>query len=383
MKDQKHHLKNIHLGKPTHSHINPQGSMIDPERGGFEEEIEKLSSEKPALETNVLRFGQERSAVNHQLEELTQQADRMERRQDTLFNFLQEAVQDPIFVEHLVRKIESMDVAAYNRKRQLPRIDQTKPVGENSLLENSSSSRPEFGNIFHQDFSNKLKLEPSPAVSDINLVFHSTQSSNEDGASPQRRVSAGEPKDAQTRPEGLLFAPETLDLSDTCTSFTFKMDSSFTQRVPMNESPTVHSLQQRVNLASSSLQVNNCPGLTRMSQLDQEIGKVPESSSNANTKDSDTRAFRNRRNMIVEEATLSSPKAGPNTNQEPAAPPVRVNDVFWEQFLTERPGSSDNEEASSNIEQTHTKSRKTKGGVMDYQGMLRTWSSLVFEQQSC
>ena len=85
-----------------------------------------------------------------------------------------------------------------------------------------------------------------------------------------------------------------------------------------------------------------------MSQLDQEIGKVPESRSNANTKDSDTRAFENRRNMIVEEATLSSPKEGPNTNQEPAARPVRVNDVFWEQFLTERPGSSDNEEASSN-----------------------------------
>ena len=58
--------------------------MIDPKRAGFEEEMEKLSSEKPALETNVLRFGQERSAVNHQLEELTQQADRMERRQDTL-----------------------------------------------------------------------------------------------------------------------------------------------------------------------------------------------------------------------------------------------------------------------------------------------------------
>ena len=114
-------------------------------------------------------------------------------------------------------------------------------------MENSSSSRPEFGNIFHQDFSNKLRLELSPAVLDINLVSHSTQSSNEDGASPQRRVSAGEPKDAQTRPEGLLFAPETLDLSDTCTSFTFKMDSSFTQRVPMNESPTVHSLQQRLN----------------------------------------------------------------------------------------------------------------------------------------
>ncbi|XP_022723006.1 heat stress transcription factor A-5-like [Durio zibethinus] len=205
----------------------------------------------------------------------------MERRQDTLFDFLQKAVQDRTFVEHLVHKIESMDVAAYNKKRRLPYIDQTKPVGENSLLENNSSSGPEIGNILHQSFSNKLRLELSPAVSDINLVSNSTQSSNEDRASPQRRVCEGEPKDAQTRSEGLLFAPETLDLSDTGASFTFKMDSSFTQRVQMNEIPTVHSLQQRLNsneepdsrvscqlnlTLASSLQVNRSPSLTMMSQ---------------------------------------------------------------------------------------------------------------------
>ncbi|XP_022761841.1 heat stress transcription factor A-5-like [Durio zibethinus] len=340
VKDQKHLLKNIHRRKPIHSHSNPHGSLIDPERAGFEEEIDKLSREKAALEANVLRFRQERSAAKHQIEELTLRANQMERRQETLFNFLQKAAQDPSFVEHLVRKIESMDVLAYNKKRRLPQIDQTKPVGEDSPLDNKSSSASECGNIFHQDFSNKLRLELSPAVSDIHLVSQSTQSSNEDGASPQRRISEGEPKDAYTRPEGLLFTPETLDISDTGTSFTFKMDSSFTQRASMNEGPTVHSLQQRLNsneepdshiscqlnltLASSSLQVNKSPSLTRMSQLGQEIGKDFESRSNANTKE------------------------GPNTNQEPAAPPVRVNDVFWEQFLTERPGSSDNEEASSN-----------------------------------
>ncbi|OMO96611.1 Heat shock factor (HSF)-type, DNA-binding protein [Corchorus capsularis] len=363
VKDQKHLLKNIHRRKPIHSHSHPQGSLIDPERAGFEEEIEKLSREKATLEANVLRFRQERSAAKHLFEELTQQADQMERRQEILCNFLQKAVNDPTFVEHLVRKIESMDVAAYNKKRRLPQVDQIKPVGENSLLDNNGSSRPEFGNIFHQDFSNKLRLELSPAVSDINLVSNSTQSSSEDGASPQRRISEGEPKDVQPRPDGLLFAPEALDLSDTGTSFTFKMDSSFNQRVSINDSPTVHSMQQRLSsneetdshiscqlnlsLASSSLQVNRSPSLTRMSQLGQEIGKVSDSRSYANNKDSDTRRFENSKNMVDEEAALSSPKEGPNTNQAPAAPPVRVNDVFWEQFLTERPGSSDNEEASS------------------------------------
>ncbi|XVE84684.1 hypothetical protein DITRI_Ditri17bG0033200 [Diplodiscus trichospermus] len=360
VKDRKHLLKNIHRKKPIHSHSNPQGSLIDSERAGFEEEIEQLSREKASLEANVLSFRQERSAAKYQLEELTVRADQMEQRQSTLFNFLQRAVQDPAFVEHLVRKIESIDIAAYNKKRRLPQIDQTKPVGENSFLDYNSSCGPEFGNIFHQDFSNKLRLELSPAVSDINLGSHGTQSSNEDGASPQGRISEGEPKDALTRPAGVLFTPETLDLSDTGTSFTFKIDSSFAQRVTLNESPTVHSLQQKLNsneeaddhmscllnltLSSSSLQVNKSPSF-RMSQLGHEFGKASELRSDANT--DDKRAFENSRNMSDKEATLSSPKEGPNTNQEPAAPPVRVNDVFWEQFLTERPGSSDNEEGSS------------------------------------
>ncbi|KAL4310379.1 hypothetical protein GQ457_01G033680 [Hibiscus cannabinus] len=364
VKDQRHLLKNIHRRKPIHSHSNPPGSLIDPERAGYEEEIENLSREKAALEANVSRSRQERSALKQQVEELTLQADQMERRQETLFNFLEKALQDPSFIEHLVHKIESMDdVAAYNKKRRLPENDRTKPV-QHSLLDDKSSSTPEFGNIVHLDFSNKLRLELSTAVSDINLVSQSTQSSNEDGESLQRRISQGEAKDDNIRPEGISFTPETLDLSDTGTSFTFNMDSSFTQRVSMNESPIVHSLQQRLSsneepdgniscqlnltLASSSLQVDKSPSLSRMSQLNWEIGRVSEPRSNANSKDSDPIALENSRNMIDGETTLSSSKEGSNRNQEPVAPPVRVNDVFWEQFLTERPGSSDNEEASSN-----------------------------------
>ncbi|KAK8585528.1 hypothetical protein V6N13_050506 [Hibiscus sabdariffa] len=364
IKDQRHLLKNIHRRKPIHSHSNPPGSLIDPERAGYEEEIENLSREKAALEANVSRSRQERSALKQQVEELTLQADQMERRQETLFNFLEKALQDPSFIEHLVHKIESMDdVAAYNKKRRLPENDRTKPV-QHSLLDDKSSSTPEFGNIVHLDFSNKLRLELSTAVSDINLVSQSTQSSNEDGESLQRRISQGEPKDDNIRPEGISFTPETLDLSDTGTSFTFNMDSSFTQRVSMNESPIVHSLQQRLSsneepdgniscqlnltLASSSLQVDKSPSLSRMSQLNWEIGRVSEPRSNANSKDSVPVALENSRNMIDGETTLSSSKEGSNRNQEPVAPPVRVNDVFWEQFLTERPGSSDNEEASSN-----------------------------------
>ncbi|KAK9287597.1 hypothetical protein L1049_016032 [Liquidambar formosana] len=364
-KDQKHLLKNIHRRKPIHSHSHPQGSLVDPERAAFDEEIEKLSREKAALEKNVSRFKQQQLDEKLQLENLTQRVGGMEQKQENLLTFLEKAIQNPTFVEHLARKIESMDFSAYNKKRRLPQVDHCLPVAENSFVDNHSSSRPDFGNIFHQDFSNKLNLELSPAVSDINLISRSTQSSTEDGGSPQRNLSEGDPKDAQMRTEGLLFAPETLELSDTGTSFTFKMASSLPRKEAANENPRLNSLQQSLNstedgdghischlnltLASSPLQVNKSHSSAGMLQLGQEFGKSPESRSNANDKEVDSSVFPKKRNSADEDATLSSSQEAPVANQGPAAAQVRVNDVFWEQFLTERPGSSDTEEAISNF----------------------------------
>ncbi|GFY83901.1 heat shock transcription factor A1E [Actinidia rufa] len=178
-----------------------------------------------------------------------------------------------------------------------------------------------------------------------------TYSSNEDGGSPQRRLSEGYPKDAQ-RAGGLSFAPETLELSDTGTSFTFNMDSALLHKAGGSESPRLQSLQQNLTsneevdghiscqlnltLASSSLQVDKSQYAAKVPQQGHDIGKSSELRSNANDKEDD-------------DGTLSSSQEAPVNKQEPATPQVRVNDVFWEQFLTERPGTSDAEEASSSF----------------------------------
>ncbi|KAG2721041.1 hypothetical protein I3843_02G050500 [Carya illinoinensis] len=361
VKDHKHLLKNIHRRKPIHSHSNPQGSVVDPERAALDEEIERLLREKAVLEENVLRSKQQRSAAKLQFKELKQQVDNVEQRQENLLNSLKKALENPTFGEILAQRIESMDFSAYNKKRRLPQVDQSQPVVENSFLDNQSSSR-EFGNVFHQDFSNKLRLELSPAVSDINLVSHSTQSSNEDGGGSQKKVSV-EPKGSQMRTEGFGFPLETLELSDTGTSFNLNMDSTLSRKMPTNEGPRLHSSQPslasneegdnhisfhlNLTLASSPLQVNRSPySASRMPQVVEEIRECPDSKSNANGKESDTLAFPLSRNQANDTA-LSSSQRAPNNNEEPAAAPARPNDVFWEQFLTERPGCSDNEEASS------------------------------------
>ncbi|RDX78039.1 Heat stress transcription factor A-5, partial [Mucuna pruriens] len=360
VKDQKHLLKNIHRRKPIHSHSHPPGSLVDPERAAFEEEIDKLSREKTSLESNIYNFQQHRSTAKVQLEDFLQRLDGVEKRQKQLLIFFEKALQNPTFVEHLSRKIESTDLSAYNKKRRLPQVDHVQPVAESSLVDSHSNFRVEFGNVFHQDFSSKLRLELSPAVSDMNLVSHSTQSSNEDGESPQKKLSEVEPKGAQTR-TALTFAPETLELADTGASFTFKMDSCLSRRATAAESSKLHSLepsseegdshiscQLNLTLASCPLRVNRNSYSARSPQIDcQEIGKLAESRFFANGKESDSGVSSNR-NVAAEATNLASSQEAPSNNQVNPAPPDRVNDVFWEQFLTERPGCSDNEEAMSN-----------------------------------
>ncbi|KAG5029439.1 hypothetical protein AAZX31_05G141000 [Glycine max] len=358
LKDQKHLLKNIYRRKPIHSHSHPPGSLVDPERAAFEEEIDKLSREKTSLESNIYNFKQHQSTAKPKLEDFLQRLDGIEQRQKQLLNFFEKALQNPTFVEHLSRKIESMDLSAY-KKRRLPQVDHVQPVAESSLVDSHSNFRMEFGNVFHQDFSNKLRLELSPAVSDMNLVSRSTQSSNEDGESPQKKLSEVEPKGVQTR-TALTFAPETLELADTGASFTFKMDSCLSRKTTTAESSKLISLepsseegdslscQLNLTLASCPLQVNRNSYSARSPQIDcQEIGKLAESRFFANGKESDSGVSSNL-NVAAEATNLASSQEDPSNNQVNPAPPDRVNDVFWEQFLTERPGCSDNEEAMSN-----------------------------------
>uniref|UniRef100_A0A175YRW8 HSF-type DNA-binding domain-containing protein n=1 Tax=Daucus carota subsp. sativus TaxID=79200 RepID=A0A175YRW8_DAUCS len=338
----------------------PLTGLFDPERAAFEEEIDKISREKTTLETNLLRIKQQQPTAKLQLEELTQRIGGMEKRQENLLAFLEKVVQNPEFVEHLARKLESIDLSAYNKKRRLPHVEDSQVLREDSFVDNHSFSRPEFGNIFHQDFSNKLTLELSPAVSDINLVSHSTQSSSEGGESPQR-VSEGGIKDALMRSVSTVYAPETLELSDTGTSFTFNMDPSLAQKVGLagSNSPKLQSLQQclssseegeghiscqlNLTLASSSLHANESHYSAKLAQ-DSEKSLVSRSIGSGN--EVEFRVPQKSKNYSSDGANLSSLHDTATKNQEPETAPPRVNDVFWEQFLTERPGTSETEQAS-------------------------------------
>lgn len=266
------------------------------------------------------------------MEELVYRMICMDRRQEELLVYLEKAVPNPSFVENLAKKIESMDLSAYNKKRRLPHPQAEHGSPQANSNDNLSSSRTELGNsssIF-PDFTDRLRLELSSAVSDINLVSHSTQSSNEEEglSSPQIMTLRS---DGATNEAVLFAAAEVPELSDTGTSFMFmKMDSVVAQnqrfqRDLSEEGEMSISCHLNLTLASSPLQVEK----TQVSRKDDGTPLISDST-------------------VLPE----TPKLNAQGIKTPAAQ-GRVNDVFWEQFLTEKPGASNNEEASSNHRGNH------------------------------
>ncbi|THG02100.1 hypothetical protein TEA_020132 [Camellia sinensis var. sinensis] len=81
-------------------------SIVDQERVAFEEEIDKLSCKKVALEKAAHEKAALLSASKVQLEDSTQQVNGMEQRQDKLLNYLETAIQNQNFVEHLAGNLK-------------------------------------------------------------------------------------------------------------------------------------------------------------------------------------------------------------------------------------------------------------------------------------
>ncbi|MCL7039350.1 hypothetical protein MKW94_004050 [Papaver nudicaule] len=355
IKDQKHLLKNIHRRKPIHSHAQPQSSSGDNERAIFEEEIERLTHEKSELQTKLWKYKQQKSGVTLQLEDTEKRVREMEQKQLRMMAFVAKAAENPTFVDHLVRMAEShLDLSAVNKKRRLPKVNNAQEVSKIIFVDNNScNSKTDAGHVFNQDFSNRLRLELSPAVSNCNMVSLSGQGSCEDGGSSLKKKSNEDLNGGNMRTRGLSFESEIIEPSDMGgMSFSLRRVDSLSGQLRVNDLPSTEddhiSCHLNLTLASSSLQLNN-DTLGRNPQLGQEVVTSSELRSGESVKEGELRVLVQSRKDADDDPHLTSPQEVPVNNHGSGAVQGRVNDVFWEQFLTERPGSSDTEEASSSF----------------------------------
>ncbi|KAL5702859.1 hypothetical protein ACHQM5_028023 [Ranunculus cassubicifolius] len=257
----------------------------------------------------------------------------MEQRQRNMMTYLDIATKNPTFVEHLVRMgSESMSFSAINKKRRqdVPAISYGDDYGSNSLSSHG----------FQQDFS-KLRLELSPAVSDTTFLSPTEQSSNEDGMSRQTRTSNDDLNVVNMRTEAYMLAHETLELTDTCASLCPRQATEIDCNSTEDEDCLL-LCQLSLTLASSSPQPDN----------NQYSAKLPQSNNgNSNNGDdvmSSVASKEGNPRDIGSNGNATNPRDAPASNQGQTTA-QGPNDVFWEQFLTERPGSVDTEETSSSF----------------------------------
>ncbi|KAJ3675740.1 hypothetical protein LUZ60_004782 [Juncus effusus] len=297
LKGQKQLLKSIHRRKPIHSHSTPAGAAGPQgysDRAAFEEEIDRLTRERVALQTELWRFKHQQSGARVQIQDIEHRIHDMEQRQLKMVAFLHKASANPTFMSSLIKFAETGQILPATpvatqivpvpdgslKKRRLPGSEMEYEVLES---EGTGNQNPGFCEDYCSSsspgFCDKLRLELCPAMAAM-----STQSSNEETDNAGPHVDSG---------INTSLCPLKSVLVD-------NSDEVFPAHLDL-------TLASRANM---EIETNNNDNFN----------------NGMNNKSG---------NDEVEE------------REENVGPPARVNDVFWEQFLTEKPGC-ENEEASSN-----------------------------------
>ncbi|XP_044977043.1 heat stress transcription factor A-4b-like [Hordeum vulgare subsp. vulgare] len=304
IRDQRHRLKNIHRRKPIFSHSSHTqgaGPLADSERRDYEEEIERLKCENASLN---LQLERKKTDMDSKMKALEDKLLAIEDQQRNLISYVTEIVKAPGFLSSFIEQSDH-----HGKKRRLPKSI--------SFHEGASTQ----GNqIMHCDLANspahKLYRESFDKMeSSLNSLENFFKEATEalgndisyDGDVP-RHSSAVVLTELHSSGESDPHAQSPPSMMHTCSA---GVGDSHSSR----------------DIAESA----SCP----------ESPPLPEAHSRA-----DSRAKVSDIDVNLEPAVTET---GPSRDQQPTQdPPADANDGFWQQFLTEQPGSSDtHQEAQS------------------------------------
>uniref|UniRef100_A0A5B7B647 Heat stress transcription factor n=1 Tax=Davidia involucrata TaxID=16924 RepID=A0A5B7B647_DAVIN len=328
VRGQRHLLKNIHRRKPIHSHsAQNQGSSVpltDSERQEYEDEIQRLKHDKSSLQLELQRHKQ---GFELQVRSLGERLQTMEQRQRQMITFLAQELQEPRFASSLMHQS-----GTHNKKRrslitnclydearmgegqivllQKENSDATFfPVLNLELIEKLESSLNFWENVLHEagktsseeTYGFGVLLQTSPVINTDMRASSRDSDVNVPPCLPILHPSSPDSRDVHSSPE--------LDGSSS------HVDSSAISSICLNID---------VWPKSSGIDVNSKPV------------NVP-----------DVDALKEK----LEGATTPAVLTG-------------ANDIFWEQFLTEAPTSSDTQEVQS--ERREIDGRKSESKPTDH-----------------
>ncbi|KAJ6824325.1 heat stress transcription factor A-4b-like [Iris pallida] len=324
IRGQKHLLKNIHRRKPIHSHSLHQGGtsgLGDSERQDLEDEIDRLKHDKVMLIGELQKHTQQQHVMEQQMQSLEDRLLSVEVRQKGMMTFLTQFIRRPGFLSNLVQQSH-----LHSKKRRLPKTDlfyEDAEMEDNRIVafqatsgENSDTGSKQFLNL--EPFE---KMESS--LNSLEMFF--------------RGVSEASGEDMYYDSIGPCF-PSAVVLTEIHAS------SGETNANMRSHSPCLGDIRSSPELAESTSHAES-PRVSLTEIHAETRSQVSEIDVNAEPP-----------------APEVHPSRGSATGAAASDVPTGVNDVFWEQFLTETPGSSDTQEVQSERREANDKRNEVRTG---------------------
>ncbi|KAL6845160.1 hypothetical protein ACP4OV_024655 [Aristida adscensionis] len=301
LRGQRHRLKNIHRRKPIFSHSSHTqgtGPLADHERREYEEEIDRLKSANSALTLELEKNTQKRIDSERRMKELEDRLIFLEDRQKNLITYVRDIVKAPGFLSFPINHSDH-----HGKKRRLPL-----PIS------------------LHQD-----------ANTQCNQAMHGDLTN-----SPVHAVS----RESFDKMEYSLNSLENFFRE---ASQAFGNDISYDEGVPGPSSGVV--ITKLHSSGESDPHVLSPP--SRMHTCSAGVGdshsshNVTESTSCAESPQMHSRAKVSEIDINSEPAITETGPSRDQPVEDPPAITAGANDGFWQQFLTEQPGSEAHQEAQS------------------------------------
>lgn len=293
MRGRKHLLKNIQRRKPIHSHsIHTRvNSLTDTERQEFEQEIKRLKHDKSLLQLELQKHERENQVFESQISSLNERFQNIEYRQMKLIALLAELVQKPGYASLLMQQSE-----IYHKKKKM--LNSSYQCEDSNTKENWSLLK--FDHVEKLDSSLEFWENIFYEIGET-VGGHIVNTSKLPQASP---VFATEFQEIEINcrpysPVSHLSSPKSIDVH-----MTLEIDGSENHI----DSPTTLPDCLNVDISPKSSQID----------MNSEPSNPPEHDAS-------------KQHNIGKEADA----------------PTKVNDLFWEQCLTETPCSSNKEVAES------------------------------------
>ncbi|XP_050248748.1 heat stress transcription factor A-4b-like [Quercus robur] len=332
LRGQRHLLKNIHRRKPVHSHSmqnqdHVSAPLTETEKQEFEGEITRLKQNNGLLQLELQRHQSDNEMFEFQMQSFGEKLWNMEHRQNQLMAFFAQLLKKPGFASILMQKSEN-----HSKKRRLsmPNHFHEREVEEKWSLNFQTFQKEELDAIS----APTLNLELIEKL-DSSLNFWENFLHEVGEALSEEKYDIG--AFSQLPPITVTEIHDTDVNNQPCSPISHAYSSPNSADTHSRASP---------ELVESMNHVDSPP----LSSIYLGVDMMPNSSGiDINLKPASAQAVE----------TLKERAEGTTT-----ALPTHPNDVFWEQFLTERPDSSYRQEIES--ERRDTDGRMRNNNAADH-----------------